>query len=1038
MKKLINLNLTGVTRGIPLMKQYRNLFIILTVALFLTACGGGGGTSLVATGGGDSSTSPGGGGNTSPGGGGNPPPEEQKDIATLIMDVETAVEAIDATTPTQAQVNKANASIMAADAAIAAAGAGVDTSMHTTRLNELRPTVTVTAAELAVGAINATEPIQEQIDAANMAIMAANDAITAAMMDPEADVDTSMYTPRLAAVAVTAAQLAVMAIDATEPTQAQVDAANTAITAANAAIGALAEGTAKTDYTTDITNLQPDVTVAEQTVGILTAIEAVEMAVEALEPHHQATQAQIDAANEAIGKVLTLVGESMLEQNEKLRYIAVAGFLGQSVDMARQFVDADVDTAKTAQDDAMTIEQKVRAETGESIAAFGDENQLLIAAMGVSKGIADAATDEIAAIEDEVEKIERELQLAMRAKANLVAEAAALRKEKTDIETQIKDILGVDTEQEYTDQQILDFRQMVIALEGAATALENDAGVLEAQLPADVTVITTKETEITDLETEIAALEDGTCPACNGTPDPVVAASKRVQLEGLKDDLEDFKMEAEGRRTAAETKRMEATTKRTEATEKKADLDKIDEIEPDIQIKEAAAQALDTKATTAQGHIDAINGILTPLKADLLRWQGVVGDDVAAAESEKAELVLAMLSGASKAVIEDGVLGVDQDSDSSTFNEVIEMAELYDSGNYVFARAMPPTGTMTFEEIALLGDDDGVIDELDEWVFHRRSILNAGGTAVDTAAHGPVNFQNSGNVGGLGLPRNHPAIALSGLDVADFDPLGSDTVGSSELHLRFYNGQLKGIEGTLYCDRRSNCITSSGRFGDGWYFTPVVYSDRFSGGVKGYNTELARYKDSNGDGTYELVSYVDYGMWLEEVDDALLLLRRVHLVGPSASPSTLDFGTDGSNTDTSATYEGEARGLSARKRGIRDDAVTASGHFIADVELNVEFGGSPELAGTIDNFRPVEGQGSGHVNSAWSLTFGGVPDNNNEFDGRYTQGGVGEWSAIPYGASGERPDGFYGGFDATFRNSDNTDIGAAVGVYSTTEKMESE
>ena len=1001
MKKLINLNLTGVARGIPLMKQYRNLFIILTVALFLTACGGGGGTSLVATGGGGSGS--GGGGTTAP-------PVVQKDIATLVMEVETAVEAFD-TAPTQTQVDAANTAIMAADAAIAAAGAGVDTSMYTTRLNELRLTVTVSAAELAVGQIDATNPTKEQVDAANMAITAANMAITAAMNDPEADVDTSMYTPRLAA-------------------------------------------------------LQPTVTVAVQTVGILTAIEAVEVAVDALEPHHQATQAQIDAANEAIGKVLTLVGESMLEQNEKLRYIAVAGFLGQSVDMARQFVDADVDTAKTAQDDAMTIEQKVRAETGESIAAFGDENQLLIAAMGVSKGIADAATSEVAAIEDEVEKIERERQLAIRAKANLMAEAAALRKEKTDIETQIKNILGVDTEQEYTDQNILDFREMVLDLESAAPVIAGQVASIETEIMELETEITTLKGSVMTLETEIMTLKEEIMDLemkleampLDGTISSAITV-KKTELEpketelgtketdlGIKEtDLENIKtgvtkyphplstqddMGAVLQLTYAQIKALAESTQMS-ATDKRAGLTKIEEIEPDIQIKEDAAQAKDTEATTAQGHIDEINGILNPLRADLLRWQGVVGEDVAAAESEKAELVLAMLSGTLKSVIEDGVLGVDQDSDSSTFNEVIEMAELYDSGNLVFARAMPPTGTMTFEEIALLGDDDGVIDELDDWVFHRRSLLNAGGTAVDTAAHGPVNFQNSGNVGGLGLPRNHPAIALSGLDVADFDPLGSDTVGASEDRLVFYNGQLKGIEGTLYCDRYAVCITSNGRFGDGWYFTPVVYSGRFSGGVKGYNTELARYKD-NGDGTYELVSYVDYGMWLEEVDDALLLLRRVHLVGPSASPSTLDFGTDGSNTDTSATYEGKARGLSARKVGTRADAVTASGHFIADVELNVEFGGSPELAGMINNFRSadVEAQGSGHVNSAWSLTFGGVPDNNNEFDGRYTQGGVGEWSAIPYGASGERPDGFYGGFDATFRNSDNTDIGAAVGVYS--------
>ena len=889
MKKLINLNLTGVTRGIPLMKQYKNLFIILTVALFLTACGGGGGgTSLVALGGGTTST---GGG----GGGGTPPPT------------------------------------------------------------------------------NPVQTIDEAIAAARTAVMA---------LDPY---DEAMQ------VDVTAAEMAIEAV--TDLAKAVED----------------AEAMARHIATRD--ELQMDFDKAKK---FFDAFDDARTAVAALGsyPYDETTKAQVEAAQTAVNALSMLILNPLegLSDDDKTKYIATPAVeLTPIIQDVRSFTHADVTTAGMAQTAAVTAEQNFDTKAdADSIAAFRDEATLSFA-MGVSKGITRQVKADLTALEDEIEEIERQLQLAMRAKVNLMAEATALRMEKTKLENQLTEAQG----------KVAGLQTMVDALQAEYDALEIDASYAEGG--------------VDNFEQQIAHLE-----ARKSTATPVQLAEIEMEIANIKMDVttiayepvgatqveqktySEYQMLAASARMAADDKKTELDNKKTKLTETQDD---ITTLPTQIATKDGEITTKDGEVTTADGHINAINDILEPLKPRLASLQGVVGNDVAAIENEKAELVFDILKSELKAVSEDGVLIVDQVTDSPTIGEVIEAADKLDDSDYVFARATVPTGTMTFEDIARAGDDDGVIDELDEWIFQRRSILNADDT-FNTAAHYPV----SNN--GLGLPRNHPAIALSGLDVADFDPRGSDTVPSSEGHLNFYNGQLKGIEGTLYCDRITHgCSTSSGRFGDGWYFTPVVYSGRFSGGAKGYNTEQARYIDSDGDGTYELVSYVDYGMWLEGSDDdpndPLLLLRRATLVGPSASPDQLDFSTAGS-----ATYSGDARGLSARTVGTGDDAVTASGHFEATVTLNATFGTAPELGGTIDNFRAASGQGDGHVDTGWSLilvpkTLAGAIS-----AGRYQNVPSGNWDATPYGSSGEHPDGFYGGFNAIWRDNFGQATGAAAGVYS--------
>ena len=795
MKKLINLNFTGVTRGIPLMKQYRNLFIILTVALFLTACGGGGGTTLSTSSGGGN----GGGSTTNPN-----PPVVQKDIATLVMEAETAVEAIDDTTPTQDQVDKANMAIMAADTAISALEDGDDKTTYMTQLDALRLTVTETAAELAVMAIGPYDEVATQAQVAD----------------------------------------AQMKIDA---------------------LTTLAEKVEDEDAEETAVGLQMTVDTAKKFVDAFANARTTVAALGSY-PYDKATKAQFEEADKAVAALRILITDSGLLSPEDMgKYIATpGGVLRPILIEVRQFVEADLTTAATAKTAAGIGETDVTTfATGSTDITAIEDGQTISVAMGVSEDI--GTSDDITTINDKIDEIEKQLRLAERAKTNLDDAAGELRKEIKDHNEDLNAALqGTGNPGDSQNEKILKF----IA---AADQLEENAWIIEGffeEIEADITEL---ETDIAQLETDIASATD-----------PKTAAQKQMELDlkqteldkindGTKTYNEQLPGDAQAMAYTYTVLKDRATKAREAANAKKTERDKINKLVTDIQTKETDAQAKDTDAGTAQGHIDAIKGVLNPLNTRF----GVLRD-VDALQSTKAGLVFDLL---------------------------------------------------------------------------REPLAGAGGSNTDSPLKAVTNV-------------------LADLDVEE-------------------------------------------------------------------NHVFARSNNPD-----EAVTYVDYGMWLEGTDDALMLERRIGVVGPNQAPGDLDLRTDGSNTDTNATYEGDAHGLSARTIVTRDDddmvtTATASGHFIADVKLNVEFGAFPELAGTIGNFRAVEGQGSDHVDGTWSLELLGVTtaaenaDGKNEFDGRFTQGGVGHWTATPYGAtSGGRPDGFYGGFNAVF--SDNEGInGAAAGLYST-------
>ena len=642
------------------------------------------------------------------------------------------------------------------------------------------------------------------------------------------------------------------------------------------------------------------------------------------------------------------------------------------------------------------------------------QRRTLSKAMGVSRNTgAGDAVRAVSTIEREIAAVRRHLTTATNSATTLRTRADRLREAEAEHEMRLE---------EADDTAVWDM------LMEAFTNAEAEARNVESAIAAVDYYVNGKEEGAQAADAEAALREAGgpecgyRCPGPGNPPnlDGVQdgnqyrpgAKAFRQEAANLRKDAREYKAlpitydETEYTyarlKSIATSKRRAADAEKRKVDAKQAEIDRLSErliqAEDDTKMAEEAA-------ATAEDQAGEIEAILKPLEDSLEVWEGVVAGGASALQSEKARLVLDLLREI------EGNPGPAAPTDA--------ISDL-DTADYVFARASnKPARTMTFEDIATANA---------EWVLHRRTFVD--GTNVDTDAHTIT-----------GLPRNHHAIALSGLDTTVFVQQNGQNPSSltyAPSRPGFVHGKLNGIDGTLYCERDGGCKTytksSRTEFLDGWYFTPAVNSSRQAS--LGYSPIETAYEDSDNDGTYEVVRYVEYGMWLEGLDDDLTLHRRIGLVGPNSSRN-LDFGTN-TALDGSATYSGDAHGLSARTRGTGNNATTASGHFTADVELNVTFGGTPLTAirGTIDNFRPVSGQGSDHVDRRWSVSlYSPVPNN---YSGGRVGGDVtitapdgdGDWGWTAYGEFQERPAGFYGDFDVEFYD-DNTDAtnGAAAGLY---------
>ncbi len=450
---------------------------------------------------------------------------------------------------------------------------------------------------------------------------------------------------------------------------------------------------------------------------------------------------------------------------------------------------------------------------------------------------------------------------------------------------------------------------------------------------------------------------------------------------------------------------------------------------------------LEAKRQTIDADLASIDTIHDDEK-DLLDAERLLASDHA-----QASLILDTLAAGALADPGTGTLRVTANQDVTALDT--------EGGEAVFARATKPSGPGLY-------DGQGVL----------RHLATARGLTPDDVV------TRTGD-SALSLVRplqtalaDHWRLDLTGfLVVADTGLATADRTGLDGTAGQFVRGTLKGIYGTFYCARSNGCkdITGAlpGEFADGWHFTPaalartgggtsddpyvysvVRYDDDPDGrpspfGIGSYSVNYV-YTDSDGDGTYEVVPYIDYGMWLTEVDGAPVIHHRAGYVGPDSltARGRLDVtepANDVNGLAASATYSGTAQGLAARRAG----QAVASGHFHADVELNAVFGADATLGGTIDNFRSADpaAQGTNHVNSGWviNLRTGRITDTgevetgteNLPDNGRFAADGkaTGQWSAFAYGDdAGERPDGFYGGFSAAF-DDDGIDQGGDGNLY---------
>ena len=252
-----------------------------------------------------------------------------------------------------------------------------------------------------------------------------------------------------------------------------------------------------------------------------------------------------------------------------------------------------------------------------------------------------------------------------------------------------------------------------------------------------------------------------------------------------------------------------------------------------------------------------------------------------------------------------------------------------------------------------------------------------------------------------------------------------------------------GIPGAVWCLSADGCsVSADGKLSDGWQFTPTeattLYVKRKDDPDTPANESLLYMAE---------VMYVQYGYWLTHGDrdqatdtdasnDAAALNRYAVLSG--SGPNTANLNYLAATGESSATYNGDAIGMSVHKEVDTDGEITSidSGSFTAGVALELRFGDGLDvtLGGTIDNF-----QGNAiDPDDKWTVelerrvfTADGTADG---AQGSFTEGKTvasgrnGIWSAQAYGPAqvdnvNQRPTGVFGAFNAHFSD------GHAAGVY---------
>ncbi len=244
---------------------------------------------------------------------------------------------------------------------------------------------------------------------------------------------------------------------------------------------------------------------------------------------------------------------------------------------------------------------------------------------------------------------------------------------------------------------------------------------------------------------------------------------------------------------------------------------------------------------------------------------------------------------------------------------------------------------------------------------------------------------------------------------------GNDLAKSDQGAVVTANGTDLGIAGIpagqFVCVSASGCaaVESGKEIGDGWRY--IVGS--------GNNPGHWYVKEGT---SYGAIAYLEWGMW---IDTGASDNQRIQSwAGPgSGSDGGVTRGTftENDDLDGTATYEGEAEGLSTFRAstGGADPAAVRSGHFTADVKLEATFDGTnSKLEGMIDGF---DGPA---VNTGWKIEIEeGTLSAGGTGASLPTVKGGGRFTHQTYGEDGQRPTGIVGQFGKNFSD------GAVAGVY---------
>ena len=243
---------------------------------------------------------------------------------------------------------------------------------------------------------------------------------------------------------------------------------------------------------------------------------------------------------------------------------------------------------------------------------------------------------------------------------------------------------------------------------------------------------------------------------------------------------------------------------------------------------------------------------------------------------------------------------------------------------------------------------------------------------------------------------------------------GTTPTGPVAYGTEYTDANYMGILGRSFCAGSDCSVDDDSNLTGSWYFTPADVEAEYVGTTDDMNVT-----------TYAVeILYAQFGHWLTE-DTGNTAVNTYAMTG--GNMSSVDLGT-GTFTDLTATYSGDAVGMSSTWTTDEDNLITsrASGAFTADVNLTATFDDTnPSLTGTIDNFVGPA------VDSAWSVDLASqVLSSGNFSDGATSTGPQaqsGGWTAQVYGAANARPTGFFGGFDAHFTD------GHAAGAYAARE-----